>query len=280
MKKSFIYINIAVLLFGLAGVFSKMIGLPSILITFGRVSISSIFLFIYIKLANKDMTLSKYKYLIFLAGIILALHWTTFIESIHQSTVAIGTITFSTFPLFVMLFEIVFFKEKMHIKHLFCILLIIIGVYITIPIFTFDNSMVKGICIGMISSVSYAVLTIINKIVSKEYESTIITFYEQFLASVILVPSLFIVPFTMTFKDGILLFILGIGMTALAHTLFVESLKKLPAGLAGILSCNEMVYSIVFAFLLLKEVPSFREIIGGCLIFVVSIYSQISTNSQ
>ena len=37
-------------------------------------------------------------------GIILAVHWTTFFYSIQLSTVAIGLLTFSTFPIFATLF--------------------------------------------------------------------------------------------------------------------------------------------------------------------------------
>ena len=41
-KRSLIYLNIAVLLFGLAGLFAKWIDLPSLGITFGRVFFSSL----------------------------------------------------------------------------------------------------------------------------------------------------------------------------------------------------------------------------------------------
>lgn len=36
-KKSLISVHIAVLLFGISGLFAKMVDLPSIIITFGRV---------------------------------------------------------------------------------------------------------------------------------------------------------------------------------------------------------------------------------------------------
>ena len=46
-NKSIIYINVAVFLFGLAGLFAKWIDIPAIGITLGRVFFSSITLFVY-----------------------------------------------------------------------------------------------------------------------------------------------------------------------------------------------------------------------------------------
>lgn len=111
-------IHIAVLLFGLAGLFAKWVDLPAVIIVLGRVIFSSLFLWFLLKIKKERLRLlSGRDYLLMItAGIVLAVHWTTFMQSIQTSTVAIGTLTFSTFPLFVTFLEPVLFREKIDRK--------------------------------------------------------------------------------------------------------------------------------------------------------------------
>ena len=55
MKKEVGLLHLAVMLFGLAGVIGKFVTLPAILITFGRVSFSSIFLLIIILIKKEKV---------------------------------------------------------------------------------------------------------------------------------------------------------------------------------------------------------------------------------
>ena len=208
------------------------------------------------------------------AGMILALHWWSFLESIQLSTVAIGTITFAAFPLFVTFLEPVLLGRKLQIRSVVMAVLILMGVLITIPEFSIQSRYFKGILVGMGSALSYAVLTILNKKLTVEYTGSTIAMYEQGIAAIILLPSIWIVDMAVTAEAVLLLAVLGIVMTALAHTLFISSLRGISAGLAGICSSMETVYGILLAGLLLGEVPSVRECIGAVVILAVVIYSQ------
>ncbi len=68
--------------------------------------------------------------------------------------------------------------------------------------------------------------------------------------------------------------------TGLAHTLFISSLRHIPAQTAGILSCLEPIYSTVFAFLFLHEVPAPRDYLGGAIILGAVIYSTLRAGKQ
>ncbi len=77
---SLLEIHLAVLLFGVSGLFGKLLALPSMIIVLGRVFFSSTFLLILICVLKKDMRLKErkhYLYLIILGGV-LAIHWTSF----------------------------------------------------------------------------------------------------------------------------------------------------------------------------------------------------------
>ena len=164
-KRALIQANTAVLLFGLAGLFARWIRLPAICITFGRVFFSSITLGIWLRVREKGIPRPERRDILAMvgAGAVLALHWWSFLQSIQLSTVAIGTITFSSFPLFLTFLEPLFFHERLTLRNVLTALVILAGVIITVPEFSLENSMVLGIAVGMVSALTYAVLTLLNR---------------------------------------------------------------------------------------------------------------------
>ncbi len=278
MKKKYIlYLNAAVLLFGFAGLFGKWIHLPSLGITFGRVLISSVSLGLYMLLTKQSFAVDRRKdlLLLILGGAVLSLHWWAVFESIRISSVAIGCITFSTFPLFITFAEPVFSHEKLKWRNVILALIIMAGLIITVPEFSLDNNAFRGILIGMISPIAYTILTMINKTFSTRYTGTKISFYEQGAAVLFLLPFIFGLQIQPTWKDIGLLIVFGTLTTAFAHTLFISCLKEVPARLAGICSSMETVYGILFALLFLGEVPTLREVIGAAVILGAVVYAQI-----
>lgn len=274
-QKEILYLHLAVMFFGLSGVIARFVEIPAVLIVLGRVSCSTSLLGILLLIGKKRFRLQQWKHYLLLGmtGCVLAVHWTTFFRSIQVSTVAIGTITFSTFPLFVTFLEPLFYKEKLKKENIISAVVLLVGVLITIPEFSMENSMTRGIAWGMVSSFSYAIMTLANRYFSKHYEGMLICFYEQGTAALVLVPVLFFVRVSWHTKDVIGVLVVGFLCTALAYTLFVTAQRKLKAQTVGLISGMEMVYAILYALLFLQEIPSIREIIGGVIILAVALYS-------
>lgn len=273
-NKAILWLHLAVMLFGLAGVIGKFVNVPAIIVTFGRVFFSTSFLLLVTLIKKGKVKLNnKHDYwLIIVAGIVMAIHWYTFLEAIQLSTVAIGTITFSTFPLFVTFLEPLIYHERLKLKNVIIALTMFVGVIITIPEFSLTNSQTIGIIVGMISSFSYALLCLMNRYFSNNYSGRLICLYEQGIATIILLPSIFMVETMIKSLDLMAIIFLGVVCSALAHSIYVSSLKSVKVQTAGIISGMESVYSIIFAFILLQEVPGINEIIGGLIILSVSLY--------
>lgn len=275
-KQALISVNLAVFLFATAAPIAKGIHIPSIGITFGRVFFSSVTLLLFCLITRQSIRVKKMSHLALLlvCGLVLALHWWSFLESAQISTVAISTITFSTFPLFVTFLEPVVFHEKLCRKNVITAIIVLIGVLITIPEFTLANQMSRGILVGIISSLAYAILTVLNRFLSGQYQSTVVSLYEQGTAALVLAPAILTMSLHPSGKElGMLLF-LGIATTAMAHTIFINSLKHIPAGLAGIIASMESVYGIIIALAVLGEIPSVREITGAVIIIGAVVFAQ------
>lgn len=274
-KKSLISIHIAVLLFGLAGLFAKWVLLPAVIIVLGRVIFSSLSLFFLLKVKRARVRLDKGRdyILMITAGIVLAVHWTTFMQSIQTSTVAIGTLTFSTFPLFVTFLEPVLFHERLKSSSVVSAVVMLAGVLLIVPEFHLGNTMTQGVIWGMAGSLSYAVLSLMNRMFMEKYTSSLTAFYEQATAAVVLLPSLFLLKPVVSGKDILVLVLLGVVFTAFAHTMYIEGLKHVKVQTAGIISGLESVYGIIAAFLFLGEKPGIKELAGGVIILGVVFYS-------
>lgn len=275
-------VHLAVLLFGLSGLFGKLITLPAIIITLGRVFFSSLFLLCLLKVRKVSLKPQSRLDAVVLAsaGAVLALHWWSFLASIQVSTVATATISFSTFPLFVTLLSPFFSKEKILSKDIFSACLMMAGVFIMIESWDFGESGTLGVFLGLLSAVTYAFLSLINRNFSQKYPSAFISFFEQGFACLFLLPSLFIVRPTFDFKNIMLLFVLGVIFTGISHTLFISGLKSVKPQTAGIISGLETIYSIVFAFLLFREIPSAREVMGGAVILGVVFYTTLRAKNE
>lgn len=274
-NKSLMEIHLAVFLFGIAGLFGKLLSLPSIIIVLGRVCFSSIFLLILVIYLKENIKLKQRKHYYYLAimGVILAIHWCTFFKAIQVSTVAIGLLTFSTFPVFVTFLEPYFFKEKLKLMDIILAIITFLGVILVVPKFELSNNLTEGALWGIVSGFTYAVLSMLNRKYVREYSSSVIAFYEQFMAAIVLSPFIFFYKPHIRVNDLILLLLLGVIFTGVSHVIFINGLKNVKTQTAGIISSLEPVYGIIFAVFLLREIPTLREVLGGSIILGTVFYS-------
>lgn len=153
-KKSLLFLHISVMLFGLSGVIGQFVDAPSVVVAGGRVVCSSLLLLVLCLVSRTPLALrSARDYgLVLFTGVVMAIHWTTFFQAIQVSSVAIGTITFSTFPLFLTFLEPLLFHEKIRGRNILGAAVLLIGVLITIPSFSMENQVTVGVLWGMLSS--------------------------------------------------------------------------------------------------------------------------------
>src|SRR4029077_12453389 len=98
--RALLAINSAVMLFGLAGVLGKMTGLPATIIVFGRVVVAGAALSVVALTLGVSLRPRNARDVLILCGqgVLLAVHWVAFFQSINVSNVAIGLLSFSSFP--------------------------------------------------------------------------------------------------------------------------------------------------------------------------------------
>lgn len=267
-RKSLAEIHIAVLLFGTAGLFGKWLVLSPLTIVLGRVFFASLTLAVLLKLTRQGFSVSPRKiYLdLVLLGFILAIHWACFFQSIQVSTVAVGLLSFATYPVFTTFLEPLLLKEKIIKMNILLSVFCLVGVFFIIPHFGFGHSAFVGVLWGLLSSLTFALLTVLNRSLTQNLPSLLLAFYQDFFALLFLLPSCFVLKPALNARDILLLLLLGVFCTAGSHSLFIDGMKRIKAQTASLIHTLEPVYGIVFAFFWLNEVPSLRTILGGLII--------------
>jgi len=275
---SLLKIHLAVLLFGMAGLFGRILIISATTIVFGRVFFASLALLFILKIRHVKLhiELKADKLLTVSLGVLLAFHWIAFFKAIQLSNVAIGLLTFSTFPVFTVLLEPFFFIKRFSIIDLIWALLALAGIYLIIPEFNFADQSFWGAMWGILSGLSFSFLSLFNKRLVIKNEALKIAFWQDLTACLILFfPALAEIRL-LTISEMASLLLLGTVFTAVAHTLFISGMKTVSAAKASIIATLEPVYGIILAFFLLAEVPGYKVLLGGGLILSAVVLAGIN----
>ena len=148
------------LLAGGAGLFAKFLPVPPAVLTAGRTLFGSLALLMYARATATSLRLGGAKELAALAlsGALLAAHWFTFFHAIQVSTVAIGLLAFSAFPLFTTFLEPALFREPLRPRDLGTALTVTLGLVLVTPSFDLGDHLTRGLLWGLLSAFAYAFL--------------------------------------------------------------------------------------------------------------------------
>jgi drug/metabolite transporter (DMT)-like permease len=268
-------VNVAVILFGLAGVLGKMTALPATIIVFGRVTVAGAALGLVALRLGVALRPRNARDVLILGGqgFLLTVHWLAFFQSINVSSVAIGLLSFSSFPLFTALLEPALLRQRLRGAELVGAMLVLPGIYLLVPSVSLSDATTQGVAWGVLAGATFALLSVGNRWLGRRYASITISLYQEAVAACVLVPALWLTPLTapLTLYQVFLLVTLGLVCTALAHTIFISGMRTLTAQLASLLACLEPVWGILFALILLGETPAPRTLMGGAIILAATL---------
>lgn len=276
--------NVAVLFFGLAGVLGKLSSLPSPLIVLGRVVFGGLALLIVALVQRVPLHTKRWRdtWLLIGQGVLLAIHWTTFFQAINVSNVAIGLLSFSSFPLVTAALEPLLLHQPPTKIQVLSALLILPGIYLLVPAFSLQDNITVGILWGLLSGATFALLSVANRGLGRTYPSLMISLYQDCTAALVLLPALVFFPLAHYWQpqDLLILLTLGLACTALAHTLFIASMRRITAQTASLLASLEPVWGILFGVLLLHDIPTPKTLVGGVIIVGATLLPGISSIVQ
>lgn len=275
MRKAYLELHLAVLLFGFTAILGKLISLPAVSLVWWRVCITSLSMLFLVGIVRTLRELPLKRILQYLGvGCIVGLHWMTFFGSIKASNASVALVAIATTSFFTSLIEPLILRRRAVGVEMFLGILIIPAMILVVR--GVDTSMHTGIWLGLASAVLAALFASLNKLLIGHAKPLQIAYFE--LTGVWIFVSVLVLLWHLVspdvaeaagvnmqlllpeHRDWIYLLILALVCTTLAYVLAIQSLRHLSAFASTLVINLEPVYGIVLAWLILKEN---RELSGG-----------------
>ncbi len=270
----YLLMHFIIFLWGFTAVLGKLISLNALALTWWRVGLSVLVLWIYKRLKNIRQNYSRNEIKFFLLlGFLLSLHWLAFFGSIKAGNVSLTLVTMSVSAFFTSLLEPWFYKRPFRWYEMFFGLLIVGGLAY---IFTVEHVRWLPVLLALGASLAGVLFTLVNGRVIHRVNAVDLSFYQLLFAFGFL--SVFLMfsgnpsdIFALSLYDFLWLILLSTVCTAFAYTASLEILKKI-SPYTLILSVNlEPVYGIILALIFFgdSERMSFRFYVGSALILLI-----------
>jgi len=271
----------SMLIFGSVGVARHYITWPSALIASLRGFIGAAVLMLYVLVTKRKPGHGmehKTLFLLVLTGAMIGGNWMLLFEAYRYTSVPIATLCYYMQPTLVILLAPFFFREKLTLKRILCVLLSVFGMVLVSGVCEEGRTTgIKGILFGLGAAGLYAIVVICNKKIQTEdvYGKTVI---QLLSAAAVTLPYGLLSGGTegvvLTPVSVLMAFVMGIIHTGLAYLLYFRSMKHLPAQSMAILSYIDPVSALVLSGIILGESLSGWSILGAVIILGAAVWGE------
>ena len=263
-----IEIIVATLIWGSLGVMVRNIDMDPFSIVAYRALIALPIMLVLFR--KKKENLKKNYKLLLLASIAIAMAWSAHFYAFKLTTIANTVVLLYTGPIYVAILSPLVLKEVREKKANICLVLSIAGIFLMYNQGLGDELNDRGLMLGAISGILFAFVIMATKKLSKDYSSITIVTMQLLMSAIILSPALFVEQ-QIVMDNILLLLVLGLVHTAIAEFLYIDGLIKVSTQKASTISYIEPASAIIYAIILLNEIPEGLEIIGIALIATANI---------
>jgi drug/metabolite transporter (DMT)-like permease len=250
--------------------FARWSGAAPFVTVFWRVAFATAALLVYVLLRGqlKLLTHLDRRTLLglVLVGILLALGWAALFTAFTWTTVATAILLNYIGPVFVAAFTPLATHVPSDRRILLPLVLALFGTAVIVGPQALNATGPRnlfGALLAFAAAIIYAITVLITKRLLAEVPAGLVAFTQQAVATVVLLPAVFLLPGPSGAAGWGSVAVLGVVHTALAVLLFFGGLRLVRADHAAVLSYIEPVAAVIFAALLLAEPLSWYTAVGG-----------------
>ena len=260
MKKAFFYIVFSGLLRGSSGIFVHFLepfGFTSMQMTLGRELTAAIAMAVYVLIVNKKLFRANFKEILLYAmsGISMFLAAALYYRAMQITTVSTAVVLMYTSPIFIMIYSVAFFGEKLTWLKTIAVIAMLCGCGLVSGIASGFNVNLVGFLFGIGAGISYAIYNIVTKMEMRMHcdpkTANVYTFIFAALCAMITSKPMGAIEIISRNPASVLILIAcGIFTCIVPYFMYSLSLRDIPAGTASSLGIIEpmaaTLYSVVF----------------------------------
>ena len=234
---------------------------PSIQLVGARVTFGALTL-IGVAAALGRLTLPKVRrWRLVLSGVLLALHWITFFESIKLTTVAVALAVLYLGPIAAAILAGPLFGEQVDRRLWVALGVAAFGTLLVVQPWQSEGVDAAGLAMAGLSAALLAGVMLAGKPVAKDLGGLTMATGELVVASVVLAPA----TYQALSQNGeyiINFLVLGVLFTGLAGFVFWEAMRHVPIAAVSVVMYLEPASAVVWAAIFLGETPNATAWIG------------------
>ncbi len=213
-------------------------------------------------------------------GALLALHWVTFFMAVQYSGVALATLGFASFPVFVALLEAAILRTRPNGRDVLVLSLVTAGMALITPRFSLADAGTAGLLWGILSGAIYAGIAVFNRYRAPAATSAQSCWWQCLAACLAIAPFSAAAMTGLDGRDWLLLALLGAVCTGLAYTIFLQALDAVKAQTVAVVISMEPVYAIVLAWMVFGARPGPQVVLGGALIIGAVLLASVQPRQR
>lgn len=244
---------------------------PSIALVGARVTFGAIALIGVAAVLRKLEFPSVRRWRLVLSGVLLALHWITFFESIKLTTVAVALAVLYIGPIAASILSGPLLGERVTPRLWIALAVASGGTLLVVQPWAQRSEgsesaiTVEGIAVAALSAALLAALMLVGKPVAKDLGGLTMAIGELTVASVFLAPATY--QAVTQYGDFIVNFLLlGALFTGFAGFVYWEAMRHLPVAVVSVIMYIEPATAVVWALVFLDETPNAATWIGVALV--------------
>lgn len=264
MKKAFLLIVLAGVLWGTSGIFVHYLapyGFSSLQMTAMRGVVSAIAMSIYVYIKDKTMFHTSWNHFILFALSGIAMYGTAsaYYASMQLTSISTAVVLMYTAPIFVMAYSVAFLGEKLTRLKTVSVACMLIGCCLVSGIIGGLRFHFMGLLLGFLAGISYSAYNIFTKIQMKKLchpvSATLYCLITMAIVAFAFAKPMEMISLTKQNPVQILPLMIGVGICTcvLPYFLYTLALKELPVGTAAALGIIEPMAATIFSVVLFQE---------------------------
>ncbi|MCC3868310.1 DMT family transporter [Terrisporobacter mayombei] len=306
MKKGYLYIAIATILFSSMEIMLKTISqsFNPIQLTFERFFIGGLILlpFSIKSLKSKEESVNKedIKQFLLLGFMCVVVSMIFYQLAVNYTKASVVAVIFSCNPVFVMIFAYIFLKEEIHSHNILSLILEIVGIIIIINPLSIKLSSI-GLTLTLLAAITFALYGVLGKKSASKFGGEVVTCFSFILGSIEMLILILIghipsvstlltsfnldsfanVPLFTGYNMGNILSVIYVYVfvTGLGYASYFKAMEETSANTASLVFFFKPVLSPILAFIFINEFIPINMIVGILFIVAGSIFTIICNMS-
>lgn len=271
-------IHLCTMLFGLSAVLAKDLSASALSIVAGRALFAAMTLLCVLVWTRTGFCRGVTRRDLFhymMNGALLALHWLCFFTGVEQGGVAVGTLGFACFPVFVSLLGWCLFRSHVGLRDVLAMCLVTAGLFIISPDVMGLEGDYSALLWALAAGASYAAIVLYNNHAKTSGTPLESSFFQCCFCAILAIPAGAEGLLKSDFSSITHIILIGVICTGVAYSMLTYALRHVDAGKAAVIISLEPVWAIMFSIMWFGSAPDVRTFLGGGVIIAAVIVSAL-----